>query len=208
MTRVTAPGARPGELRGVGPLPPDHPLRASLSLVVLLALGATRVAAQAPASPADAARLVERLGHVEGAFLMSEHGFGFLPATPAGGAVVDSLVALDSLAVPALVACLADTGLSAAKSRVLAPTPDLLSAGHVREVPVSRGALCFWPLVRTEWVQSRLRRRAFSEEFLAGMYVDVNRVDAAAQAHAHDVWRASLREAPAPGDGGLRRERH
>ena len=151
----------------------------------------------APAQGSDSAsvkRLLTRLRTAHGEFDDDGHVFSLSPASPMDKAIIDSIVALDSAAIPQLVECLGDTTVSLIEyHEPLVVRDSIVRAAY--SIPVSQGAVCFLPLIGTKWFQSRMRRRAFSQEFMEHLDVSYHRLNASAQIRTREAWRAYLRGA-------------
>jgi hypothetical protein len=170
-------------------------LRRILAVTAGVLLAGTNAASAQRADSVSVKQLVARLRTAHGQFVDDAGvGFSLIPGSPADQAIVDSLVALDGAAIPLLVECLGDTTVSLIEyHEPLIGRDTVFRAAY--STPVSQGAVCFWPLIGTRWFQARMRRRAFSEEFMTQIGVSFHRLDAPAQIRTREAWRAYLRGA-------------
>jgi hypothetical protein len=144
--------------------------RACASLLVLL--GCAPAARQQAVTPRHA---LAALGTVQGRFNEAGDGaFVLVPASAADRSVLEQIAALDEATVPALIDCLADTS----ESRVT-----------YGGVPTSLGAVCFWTLISTRFVQDHIQQGRDTNPALAG-WVGYRAIEPEQQRHARRVWRA------------------
>jgi hypothetical protein len=97
-----------------------------------------------------------------------------VPATAADASVLRQVAALEAAAVPALIDCLADTSESLVE---------------YDGAPTSLGAVCFWVLISTRYVQDRLQHGRDRNPAPAG-WVSYRAIEPEQQRHARKEWGA------------------
>jgi hypothetical protein len=146
--------------------------RACACLLVLVAC--TPGTTQRAVAPKQA---IAALATVQGKFVeVGDGAFVLLPASAADGSVLQQVAAFEEAAVPALIDCLADTS----RSRV-----------DYDEAPTSLGAVCFWTLISTRYVQDRIQQGPDNNPAAAG-WVNYRAIEPEQQRHARTEWRAWL----------------
>jgi hypothetical protein len=147
-------------------------LRSCLAALVLV--GCAPAAQQRTVTPKEA---IAALTTVQGKFAEAGDGaFVLLPATAADGSALRQVAAFEEAAVPALIDCLADTS----ESRV-----------DFEGAPASLGAVCFWTLISTRYVEDRLQQGPDNNPAAAG-WVNYRAIEPEQQRHARAEWRAWL----------------
>ena len=120
-------------------------------------------------------RVVAALATVRGKFAeVGDGAFVLLPATPADDSLLRNAAALDRAAVPALIECLADTA------------PALVEYAGA---PTSIGAVCFWALISTRFVQDRIARGSDPNPANLG-WVNYRAIESQQQQRARAEWHA------------------
>lgn len=118
---------------------------------------------------------VEALATVHGSFAeVGDGAFILQPANAADGSVLRQVSAFDQSVVPALIECLADTSESGVE---------------YTGTPTSLGAVCFWALINTDYVQTRIQQGRDANPAAAG-WVNYRVIDPDQQRHARAEWRA------------------
>jgi hypothetical protein len=100
--------------------------------------------------------------------------------------------------VPLLIDCLADS--TGARAVYHGPIFETIITPPViyRDLPVSKGAVCFWVFLRTKWFQRQMQEHHYDPDFREDKGVDYHRIDGAAQLRARDAWSAYLALHPLP----------
>lgn len=146
--------------------------RACACLIALV--GCAPTARQQVVTPKYA---VAALRTVQGRFTeVGDGAFGLVPATAVDASVLRQVAAFEKAAVPELIDCLADTSES------------LVEYGGAA---TSLGAVCFWTLLSTHYVQDRLQHGRGENPAAAG-WVSYRTIEPEQQRHARKEWRAWL----------------
>ena len=146
--------------------------RTSVSSFLLVLLGCAPAERQQLLAPRNAA---EALATVHGRFAeVGDGAFILQPANAADGSVLRQVSAFNESVVPALINCLADTSPSGVEY-----------AG----TPTSLGAVCYWALINTDYVQARIERGGDANPAAAG-WLNYREIDPDQQRHARAAWRA------------------
>ena len=148
-------------------------IRTRVLATVLALTGCTPTAR--PREPVTPEQAVAALRAVRGMFTDgADHGFALMPHSAVDASVIQQIAAREEGVVPALIECLAD----ASESRV-----------EYRGAPTSLGAVCFWTLLQTQYVQERLTRERSRNPAAAG-WVSYQEIEPQEQLNARKVWRA------------------
>ncbi|HEX6598034.1 MAG TPA: hypothetical protein VF034_01850 [Gemmatimonadaceae bacterium] len=143
-----------------------------LAIVVAL-VGCTPPAPPQPVKPKQA---IAALATVQGRFFGGDVAFGLLPKSAVDASVLRQVAAFEEAVVPTLVDCLADTSHSQVEYEGRA---------------TSLGAVCFWTLLQTRFVQDRLRQDR-GKRPTPDLWVSYDAIKPGQQRHAQAEWRAWL----------------